>query len=136
MSRLHTLHFTDRRASDRVLAVPDRNKVLCDTDVGDWVKRRSHCGGYGMYVWHCVWFNVDFPIVRYYEEVQYEKDLLALARVLMSRRYPNLVGRLFSRAVHLITCILMSMSVTGRVIATLSFVFIVTSWKYLLAGMT
>lgn len=62
------------RPSDRVLTVRDRHNVLRDTDGGAWVKHWLHCSGHSMSVWPCVSPELDYPFVRCYEEVKYEKE--------------------------------------------------------------
>lgn len=58
-SYLDSFHFTDIRASNRVLNVRDRHSVLHDKDVVAWIKSWSHCGGRGISVSRLVGSEVD-----------------------------------------------------------------------------
>lgn len=63
------LHLTDMRASDCAFTIRDPHNVLCETEVGAWVNRWWHCGGYGISLLLCVGSEVDCGSIRCYEEV-------------------------------------------------------------------
>lgn len=68
----------DMCASDCALTVRDRHNVLGGIGVGVWVKGWLPCGGRGIPVSCCVNSEVDGHYVRFYEEVEQQKDLLTL----------------------------------------------------------
>lgn len=80
VSYLGVLRFTDMRAIDRALTVPDRHNVLRNFKVGESVKPWFHCAGPALSISRCVGFEDNCRFVRCTEDVEYEMDLSALVQ--------------------------------------------------------
>lgn len=76
-------------ASNLWLTVRDHHNVLCNTDPRAWVIGWLCCGARGPFVSHCVGCQVDCPLGRVYDEVEYHKDLSTLVQHFDGRPLPE-----------------------------------------------
>lgn len=124
---LDVVCFTDMHASDCALSVRNRQIVLSDTDVGEWVERWLHCGECSVSVSHCRGSD-DTKVLNM------KSVCRNLYSVLMGSRYPSSDRPLSPCAVQGFICILPSALVTISAIATLGFICVVMHREYLLTA--